>query len=226
KIGMTHVSLRDRAMFYNTAYAHLWKQTLTFRCNPKDPTEQFIEGWWFVGGNISDLYGAYQTEYLKRIETLFPDAVKVVHLFTGSLPPSDKYVRVGLPQGDTKPDINCDAHQLSSFLPFKADLIYADPPYSVEDSEHYANSMVNRERVVQECAAVLEPGGFLVWLDQALPLFSNNDLRLVGGISYIRSTGNRFRVVTIFQKPLTTCSTKSNAPSNPPSVSLNQTEFV
>jgi hypothetical protein len=202
KVGMTHVSLRDRAMFYNTAYAQLWKQQLIFSCNPKDPTEQFISGWWFVGGgNISSLYGSYQVEYLERIKTLFPDAVKVVHLFVGSLPPSPEYVRVGLPQGDSKPDIECDAHQLSSYLPFKADLIYADPPYSIEDSEHYANCMVNRERVMQECALVLEPGGFLVWMDQALPVFSNNDLRLVGGISYIRSTGNRFRVVTIFQKP-------------------------
>ena len=224
KIGMTHVALRDRVMFYNQAYAHLWKQQLTFRVNPKDPTEQFIEGWWFVGGgNISPLYGSYQVEYLERIKTLFPDAVKVVHLFVGSLPPSPEYVRVGLPQGETKPDIECDAHQLSSYLPFKADLIYADPPYSIEDSEHYANSMVNRERVIQECALVLEPGGFLVWMDQALPLFNNNDLRMVGGIAYIRSTGNRFRVVTIFQKPI--CQNTQSTPNLPPS-STNQAEFV
>lgn len=226
KIGMTHVSLRDRAQFYNTAYAHLWKQKLNFACNPKETTEQFIEGFWFVGGgNISALYGSYQTEYLERIKTLFPDAVRVVHLFVGSLPPSPDYVRVGLPQGETKPDIECDAHQLSSYLPFKADLIYADPPYSVEDSEHYQNSMVNRERVVQECALVLEPGGFLVWMDQSLPVFSNNDLRLVGAISYIRSTGNRFRVVSIFQKPI--C--QANIPSatvTPPSTSMSTAEFV
>jgi hypothetical protein len=224
KVGMTHVTLRDRAQFFNKKYEHLWKQQLSFRVNPKDPTEQFIEGWWFVGGgNISDLYGSYQTEYLERIAVLFPDAVKVVHLFVGSLPPSPNYVRVGLPQGDTKPDIECDAHHLSSKLPFKPDLIYADPPYSIEDSEHYANSMVNRERVIQECALVLEPGGFLVWMDQALPLFSNNDLRLVGGISYIRSTGNRFRVVTIFQKP---CLPTKSSPAPAPANSANLAEFV
>ena len=225
-VGMTHVSLRERAQFYNATYAHLWKQQLTFRVNPKDPTEQFIEGWWFVGGgNISPLYGSYQTEYLERIATLFPDAVKVVHLFVGSLPPSDKYVRVGLPQGDTKPDIECDAHQLSSYLPFKADLIYADPPYSVEDSEHYDSPMVNRERVLQECALVLEPGGYVVWMDQALPLWNNNDLRMVGGIAYIRSTGNRFRVITIFQKPL--CQNiKSTEANSLPSTSPKTEEFV
>jgi hypothetical protein len=132
----------------------------------------------------------------------------------GSLPPSPNYTRVGLPQGEYKPDIECDAHHLSSKLPFKADVIYADPPYSIEDSEHYQNSMVNRERVVAECALCLEPGGFLVWLDQALPIFSNNDLQLVGFISYIRSTGNRFRVVSLFRKPIKPCPPTSSNPAN------------
>jgi ParB-like nuclease domain len=216
KIGMTHVTLRQRAELYNQAHKHLGPPNTDLYYSNKNSREFIIGGWFVGGGNISDLYGSYQIEYLKRIETLFPDAVKTVHLFVGSLPPSPKYVRVGLPQGDYKPDIECDAHNLSSKLPFKADLIYADPPYSVEDSEHYQNSMVNRERVVQECALVLEPGGFLVWLDQALPIFSNNDLQLVGFISYIRSTGNRFRVVSLFRKPL--CQTI-------PSPSLTASEF-
>lgn len=201
-VGMLGLGLSTRAMLYNKQYEHLGPpNTPLFYINKNN--REFIHGFWFVGGgNISDLYGSYQIEYLNRIETLFPDATQTIHLFVGSLPPSDKYLRVGLPQGDTKPDIECDAHYLSSKLPFKPDLIYADPPYSVEDSEHYQNSMVNRDRVIQECAIVLQPGGFLVWLDQALPLFSNNDLQLVGAIAYIRSTGNRFRVVSIFRKPL------------------------
>jgi ParB-like chromosome segregation protein Spo0J len=213
-IGMTHVSLRERAQLYNTAFEHLGPpNTPLFYVNKND--REFIHAFWFVGGgNISSLYGSYQVEYLKRVETLFPDAVKVVHLFVGSLPPSPYYVRVGLPQGDYKPDIECDAHQLSSKLPFKADLIYADPPYSVEDSEHYQNAMVNRERVISECAIVLEPGGFLVWLDQALPIFSNNDLQFVGAIAYIRSTANRFRVVSIFRKPMKPCSPPTESSLN------------
>jgi hypothetical protein len=201
KIGMTHVSLLNRAQLYNESFKHLGPPNTDLYYSNKNGREFIIGGWFVGGGNISPLYGSYQTEYLKRIETLFPDAVKVVHLFVGSLPPSPSYVRVGLPQGDYNPDIVCNAHNLSSGLPFKADIIYADPPYSKEDSEHYDNSMVNRERVVSECALCLEPGGFLVWLDQALPIFSNNDLQLVGFISYIRSTGNRFRVISLFRKP-------------------------
>lgn len=195
---MKNIPLQLRADKFNRKFPQL----LPLAVGPFN-NRPFIYGFWFVsGGNVSGFYGSYQTNYLTRIETLFPDATKVVHLFSGSLPPSDKYTRVGIdPTGQYKSDFECDAHALSSFLPFKPDLIYADPPYSVEDSLHYQNSMVNRERIISECALVLQPGGFLVWMDQALPLFSNNDLSFVGNIAYIRSTGNRFRTVSLFQKP-------------------------
>lgn len=191
-------SLQSRADFFNKAFPQLIPLYVSQR-----EERPFILGFWFVGGgNVSSFYGSYQVAYLTQIETLFPDATSVVHLFSGSLPPSSKYTRVGIdPTGQYKSDIECDAHQLSSFLPFRPDLIYADPPYSVEDSEHYQNSMVNRTKILDECGTILQPGGFVVWMDQALPLFSNKLLRLVGGIAYIRSTGNRFRLVSLFQKP-------------------------
>lgn len=164
-----------------------------------------ITGCWFLGGSRhSDFYGAYHNEYLSRVTTLFGDAEKVLHLFSGSLPASPKYTRVGIDptaKGKTA-DIVGNAEQLSSFLPFKPDIIYADPPYTKQEAEEdYQISLVNGPRVLDECGLVLQPGGFVVWLDQRLPVFSNDRLRLVGLISYIRSTGNRFRVVSIFQKP-------------------------
>lgn len=126
----------------------------------------------------------------------------MLHLFSGALPPGP-YTRVGIePTGLGKTaDIIGNAEQLSGFLPFNPSLIYADPPYSVEDCDHYQIGMVNRSRVLDEVGIVLQPGGMCVWLDQALPVFSNLRLNLVGMIAYIRSTGNRFRVVSFFQKP-------------------------
>ena len=204
-VPMKRLSLRERAMLYSQSFAHLGPPNTPLFYINKDGRE-FIHGFWFVGGgNISSFYGSYQIEYLKRINSLFPDIKgkqEIVHLFSGSIPLCDEYTVVGLPDNDGhKPDIECDAEKLSSGLPFQPSLIFADPPYSVEDSEHYANAMVNRERVMSECSVVLKAGGYLVWIDQALPIFSNNELQLVGAIAYVRSTGNRFRVVTIFQKP-------------------------
>ena len=190
-------TLALRAEFYNSTYPHLPPLTVH-----DDADGQFLYGFWFLGGGRhSDFYGAYHTEYLARAATLFPDLKQVVHLFSGSLPPGP-YIRVGK-DPKYKPDIEGDAEQLSSFLSFHPDLIYADPPYTRQEAEdEYQISLVNGPKVVSECAKILKPGGFLVWLDQRLPVFSNDEIRWVGCISYVRSTGNRFRCVCLFQKPL------------------------
>jgi len=98
-------------------------------------------------------------------------------------------------------DVTGDAHHLSAYFPNrKFDLIYADPPYSVEDSMHYGCAMVNRNTVLQECAKVVEPGGFIVWLDQVLPMFRKAELYMCGVIGMVKSTNHRFRVATLFER--------------------------
>lgn len=189
---MKPLSLYERSSFFSTAFPQL---------PPLQYHDEMLYGMWFLGGGRhSSYYGSYHTNYLDRIQSLFPDASKIVHLFPGSMPPGN-YIRVGYDgTGEHKPDIVGDAEHLASFLAFNPDLIYADPPYSVEDAQHYKTGLINRPRVVTECGEVLQRGGYLVWLDQALPVFSNKMLNLVGMIGYIRSTGNRFRCISIFRK--------------------------
>lgn len=201
---MRPLTLTQRAEAFNTTYPHLPAQRL-FTAHD-EAGKPFIVGAWFLGGgNISDFYGAYQVEYLKRINAIFADCKgkqETVHLFAGSIPISADYTVVGLPDGDYRPEFECDAQELSSHLRFRPSLILCDPPYEEGANGQYAICEVNRSRVVSECARILRPGGFLVWMDQGLPVFSNNEIRLVGLISYIRSTGNRFRAVSIFQRPV------------------------
>ena len=122
----------------------------------------------------------------------------MLHLFSGSLP-SGNYVRFDVPAKEA--EVTGDAHNLSAYFPIRTfDLIYADPPYSIEDCSHYGCAMVNRNRVLAECAKILEPGGFVVWLDQVLPMFRKKDLHMCGVIGVVKSTNHRFRVVTFFEK--------------------------
>ena len=197
---MKSLTLHQRCNLYNAAYPNLCPLVCSTQAG-----KPFFFGHWFVGGgNISSFYGSYQIEYLERINVLFPDCKEkkeTVHLFSGSIPLSPDYTVVGLPDGEYKPELTCNAEQLSSFLPFRPSLILADPPYEEAANGEYAICTVNRAKVVYECAQVLRPGGFLVWMDQALPVFSNDLLRWVGNVSYIRSTANRFRVVSFFQRP-------------------------
>lgn len=195
---MKPYSLYERVSFYQAAFP-----TWPLLVAPNGSGDLVITGTWFLGGGRhSDYYGSYHKNYLDRIATLFPDAERIVHLFGGSIPPGP-YVRVDS-NPKLEPDVVANAEELATSLSFTPDLIYADPPYSIEDAQHYQTGLINRPKVVDECGSILQPGGYLVWLDQALPVFSGRLLRLVGLIGYIRSTGNRFRCVSIFWKPVST----------------------
>lgn len=188
---MKNLTLSERAELYHVKFPS-WPGLRA--------TDRWIDGMWIMGNNYrtSGYYGAYPHTYLDRVSSLFPDAERVLHLFSGSLPPGN-YTRLDCLS--EKGDVVGDAEALSSVFPERRfDLIYADPPYSVEDCEHYGCPMVNRNKVVAECTKVLEPGGFLVWLDQVLPMFRKDELHMCGVIGMVKSTNHRFRVVTIFKR--------------------------
>jgi hypothetical protein len=189
---MKQYTLKERAQFYTNAHPK-WP--------PLRADERWLDGMWIMGNNYrtSGYYGAYPHTYLERIGSLFPDAERVLHLFSGSLAPGD-YVRFDRLLSK-KADVTGDAHNLSAYFPSrKFDLVYADPPYSIEDCNHYGCPMVNRNKVLRECAKILEPGGFIVWLDQVLPMFRKAELQMCGVIGMVKSTNHRFRVTTIFER--------------------------
>jgi len=162
-----------------------------------------LEGLWVLGNNYrgSGYHGAFPPGFTKRIKALFPDHPKILHLFSGSLPPEPGVVRVDI-NPELKPDLCLDAHVLSQFRPVlrNVSLIICDPPYSDEDCDRYGVCRVKRNVVIEECRTVLEPGGFLVWLDQVWPMYSKKNWILRGLIGVVRSTNHRARLVTILEK--------------------------
>jgi len=157
-----------------------------------------IEGIFVMGNNYttkSSLYGAYPHGYLERMYSLFPLVhKKSLHLFSGSLPDDESYDKVDYNTG-------IDAHEMSSILPHNFyEIIYADPPYSIEDCDHYGCCMVKRQIVFKECHKILKEGGHLVWLDQVLPNYKKDEFDIVARIGMVKSTNHRFRVITVFRK--------------------------
>ncbi len=157
-----------------------------------------IEGIWVMGNNYTtktNLYGAYPYGYLDRIYSMFPLVPnKTLHLFSGSLPDSEYYDKVDFNTG-------IDAENMSDIIPNNFyELILADPPYSIEDCDHYGCCMVKRNVVFKECHKVLKEGGILIWLDQVLPNYKKTEFNIIGRIGMVKSTNHRFRVITIFQK--------------------------
>jgi 16S rRNA G966 N2-methylase RsmD len=134
------------------------------------------------------------------MKLLFPDKKNILHLFSGQ-------VDTAFMPGDTV-DLNPATHptyvddaQTLTHVPLeKYDLVMADPPYSVEDCDHYQTSMVKRNVVMRSLGQRLLRGTHVVWLDQVLPMYRKADFKVVAYIGMVKSTNHRFRVVTIFEK--------------------------
>jgi len=160
-------------------------------------------GMWIMGNNYqvrSGYYGGYPAGYLRRIKALFPEKQKVLHLFSGR-------VDLSVLPGDTvdlNPELDPtyldDAQKLAGVPVEKYDLILADPPYSIEDADHYQPTMVKRNLVMRALGRKASPGTHVVWLDQVLPMYRKDQWRIVGLIGMVKSTNHRFRVVVIFEK--------------------------
>lgn len=161
-----------------------------------------VVGTWIMGNDYrvkSSYYGGYPAGYLRRVRALFPDKCRVLHLFSGK-------VDLSAFPGDTvdinpalKPTYLDDAQRLERVPLDQYDLVLADPPYSVEDCEHYGTSMVKRNTVMRALSG-LSPGAHVVWLDQVLPMYRKDTFTLEATIGMVKSTNHRFRVVTVFRR--------------------------
>jgi len=161
-----------------------------------------ICGTWVMGNSYkatSKIYGSYPHGYLKRVRALFPDKENVLHLFSGK-------VNTKLFPGKTvdinplnKPDYVDDAQTLERVPVEDFDLVLADPPYSVEDCNHYQTTMIKRNVVMRVLGERLKLGAHVVWLDQVLPMYRKSAFRIDGLIGMVKSTNHRFRMVTIFR---------------------------
>jgi len=162
-----------------------------------------LVGTWVMGNNYqvaSKYHGGYPHTYLRRVKALFPDKSHPLHLFSGRVDRSE-FPGVTVDNNpDTGPDIVDDAHTLTGVRVEDFDLVLADPPYSVEDCEHYQCTMVKRNKVMDALGRRLQPGAHVVWLDQVLPMYRKADFHVEGYIGMVKSTNHRFRVVTIFRK--------------------------
>lgn len=159
--------------------------------------------------NKTTYHGAYPRTLLERYEAMYPTKdKKLLHLFSGSLPKSELYIRVDAYVEDT--DIKCNAEELSKKIkPKSYDIIYADPPYSLDDLNKYeeinkvskSTKFLDRKKVLLECSKILKDDGLIFWLDcVSINHLEIKEFKLIGYISIIRSTNHRFRMVSIFQK--------------------------
>jgi hypothetical protein len=126
-----------------------------------------------------------------------PDA-KILQVFCGM----NKYgTRVDI-NPEVKPDYLCDVHELSKYVKDKFDIIFADPPYSNEESkELYNTPKLSYKKWSAECDKLLNSGGlFIVYHKYVMPN-PNPDKYFVVKRVFIGSRPLHLaRVAIIFQK--------------------------
>jgi SAM-dependent methyltransferase len=170
------------------------------------PTGRWLQGVWMPGQNYrgTGYYGAYPPHYLGRLQALFTDVPmrEWLHLFAGSLTEDTPGVRVERrPPGEgvARATIQGDAEHLP-FRDRSFRLIAADPPYTPGDALRYKVPHPNKVTVLHECHRVLQPGGFLVWLDTSLPMYAGSMFHHWGMIFIQRSTNHRVRLCSLFTR--------------------------
>ena len=162
-----------------------------------------VYGTWIMGNNYkvnSGYYGGYPAGYLRRIKALFPDKQHVLHLFSGKVDTEILNGKTVDINEENDADYIDDAQSLQNVPVEEFDLICADPPYSVEDCEHYKTTMIKRNKVMKALGKKAVKGTHVVWLDQVLPMYRKDEWSIEGVIGMVKSTNHRFRVVTIFIK--------------------------
>lgn len=161
-----------------------------------------LVGTWIMGNDYrvkSQFYGGYPNTYLSRVRSLFRDKTDVLHLFSGKVDTTAYPGHTVDVNPDLDPTYVDDAQTLDNVPLEDYDLVMCDPPYSVEDAEHYRTSMVKRNKVMQALART-RSGTHVVWLDQVLPMWRKADFDLIGIVGLVRSTNHRFRLMSVFRR--------------------------
>lgn len=187
-----------------------WKERIEHYCDETGfPCTLFIGhdgrvvGTWIMGNDYrvpSTYYGGYPAGYLRRMKALFPDKTSVLHLFSGKVDTTlfpGKTVDIN---ADNGADYIDDAQTLYRVPVQRFDLVLADPPYSVEDCDHYQTTMIKRNVVMRALGGRLPAGAHVAWLDQVLPMYRKDQFAIDAVIGMVKSTNHRFRVITIFRK--------------------------
>ena len=187
--GLSLEDLRD-------AYAHRF---------PNRPGLWVDKGWlmgvWVIGALFArhgDYYGAFPHGFLERIDAMFPARRALLHLFSGSVQSVPGATTLDI-RPECAPDVVHDAHLPLPFPSGAFDLVLADPPYTPTDAKHYGTRGINRALVMRNTRPVVEPGGYLLWLDTVRPMYRKTDWQQVGAIAVLISTNTRVRCLSIFR---------------------------
>lgn len=119
---------------------------------------------WFLPRPKPDYYQGgmplYAEDWLVKLaqDILVKKELDILNLFCGM---NSHGLRVDI-KPEVKPDVLCDAHEVSKHVKQKFDFIFADPPYSTEEARDiYGTPPLKYKKWTAECDKLLRKGGLL-----------------------------------------------------------------
>jgi len=177
---------------------------------PRWPAPQAVGdslyGVFAIGNNYSrkkGYPGEYPRTYLDRIRALFPET-PLLHLFSGSIEPDSEHGIYCVDADATTPaDYHIRAADIGSYWTKEFAVVLADPPYDKALSPEYAVERPDKIKVISAISEVIRPGGYLVWLDTRMPIWSKSDgWEWAGVIAVFGGTNRVLRGAFILRKRL------------------------
>lgn len=175
------------------------------RTFPDYPPTIYSHGWvygvWYCSKAWvkNQIYGQYPRRFLDRVLALWPDVPedRILQVCSGSVTGPGVCLDISR---QFEPTVQANAEM----LPFQDgvfDLILYDPPYSVEDAQHYGLEKPPRwHHVRDEFLRVLSPTGHIGILHKFYPDYRRREMRLRGLIAVITGFLSITRVFSIFEK--------------------------
>lgn len=155
-------------------------------------------------------YGGYPAGFLERARMFMGVGYddRVLHVCGGCVR-NYPYPRYAIGNNDltvdmdpaVNPDFCCDVREP---LPEAGtwDAIIADPPYTVQDAEHYSvgsEVLPSASKLVANCLAAVKPGGRVGILHYVWPR-PPKGTRLVATVCVLVGFGNQGRLFTVFER--------------------------
>jgi hypothetical protein len=164
----------------------------------------WVTGAWVLGPSYKrrvPYHGAYPGNLLRRIDAVFFDRQRVLHVFSGM-------VDTAAFPGDTldiNPAVNpthcVDAETCEGVALDQYDFALCDPPYTDADAAIYGTRPISRSRVLRTLIYGIRPGGFVVWLDEVTPSYKKDwPIKWEAIIAISTSHGHRTRALFVYRK--------------------------
>jgi hypothetical protein len=164
----------------------------------------WVIGGWVLGNSYKrrvPYHGAYPGNLLRRIDAVFFDRQRVLHVFSGM-------VDTGAFPGDTldiNPAVNptycVDAETCEGVPLAQYDFALCDPPYTDADAAIYGTRPISRSQVLRTLIYGIRPGGFVVWLDEVTPSYKKDwPIKWEAFIAISTSRGHRTRALFVYRK--------------------------